>query len=458
MVEIIDGGITSPQGFRAAGVHSGVKYRSLDLGLLVSDVPATAFKAFTSNKVKAAPVQLMISQDTPRLSAVVVNSGNANALTGRRGLEDAQTMQKAVAAELNLVPTEVGVMSTGLIGRFMDMHKVQYGIGRAVKDLAVGHDADARITEAIMTTDTVKKECAVRVRLKDGTLVYIAAISKGSGMIAPHLKSLHGTTLTMITTDAVLTPAFEKNFQKILDDSMNMATLTAGLTYRAANGTGYDDPVAIDGTYRGLLTNGIAWDDSKIYKISGSTATAKVSDVSVVYALETDGCAFFSVKDNTDAYRFYVLDSEGNTTFCLAGTSTPYVGFQPVGTTGTYMLLAYDSAHNTFKAYRMTSGGIEEEAWFTLNSTNQYAYSTQIPSFYYTKDTREYIVLKCSSYFDRYNITDNEVESIDKGFASNLRTAEITNIKNISGLIFVAGTKSSMLYEIDMENNSSRQL
>ena len=225
MVEIIDGGITSPQGFRAAGVHSGVKYRSLDLGLLVSDVPATAFKAFTSNKVKAAPVQLMISQDTPRLSAVVVNSGNANALTGRRGLEDAQTMQRAVAAELNLVPTEVGVMSTGLIGRFMDMHKVQYGIGRAVKDLAVGHDADARITEAIMTTDTVKKECAVRVRLKDGTLVYIAAISKGSGMIAPHLKSLHGTTLTMITTDAVLTPAFEKNFQRILDDSMNMVSV-----------------------------------------------------------------------------------------------------------------------------------------------------------------------------------------------------------------------------------------
>lgn len=240
--------------------------------------------------------------------------------------------------------------------------------------------------------------------------------------------------------------------------TQDASTLTAGLTYRAANGTGYDNPVAIDGTYRGLLTNGIAWDDSKIYKISGSTATAKVSDVSVVYALETDGCAFFSVKDNTDAYRFYVLDSEGNTTFCLAGTSTLYVGFQPVGTTGTYMLLAYDSAHNTFKAYRMTSGGIEEEAWFTLNSTNQYAYSTQIPSFYYTKDTREYIVLKCSSYFDRYNITDNEVESIDKGFASNLRTAEITNIKNISGLIFVAGTKSSMLYEIDMENNSSRQL
>ncbi len=128
MVEFIEGGITTPQGFKASGVHSGVKFRSLDLGMLYSEVPATAFKAFTSNKVKAAPVQLMIAQDSPRLQAVVVNSGNANALTGRRGYEDAQAMQNAVANELSLKPEEVGVMSTGLIGRFMDMHKVQYGI------------------------------------------------------------------------------------------------------------------------------------------------------------------------------------------------------------------------------------------------------------------------------------------------------------------------------------------
>ncbi|AGI47629.1 glutamate N-acetyltransferase/amino-acid acetyltransferase [Thermoplasmatales archaeon BRNA1] len=225
MVEIIDGGITAPQGFKAAGVHSGVKYRSLDLGLLYSEVPATAFKAFTSNKVKAAPVQLMIAQDSPTLSAVVVNSGNANALTGRRGYEDAMTMQKAVAASLNLPPETVGVMSTGLIGRFMDMHKVQYGISKAVKDLDVGREADADITEAIMTTDTVKKECAVRVRLTDGTLVYISMISKGSGMISPHLRTLHGTTLSMITTDAVLTPKFEPTFQKLLDNTMNMVSV-----------------------------------------------------------------------------------------------------------------------------------------------------------------------------------------------------------------------------------------
>ena len=168
MVEIIDGGVTTPQGFKAAGVHSGVKYRSLDLGLLYSEVPASAFAGYTSNNVKAAPVQVMMEENSPTLSAVVVNSGNANALTGRRGIEDALAMKQAVASELNLDPKEVGVMSTGLIGRFMDMHKIRYGISRASRELGSGRESDNDIAEAIMTTDTIKKECAVRVRYSLG--------------------------------------------------------------------------------------------------------------------------------------------------------------------------------------------------------------------------------------------------------------------------------------------------
>lgn len=225
MAEIIDGGITTPQGFKAAGVHSGVKYRALDLGMLYSEVPASAFVGYTSNEVKAAPVQVMMKENSPKLSAVVVNSGNANALTGRRGIEDAMTMKQVAAAELNIDPTEVGVMSTGLIGRFMDMHKVRYGISRAAGELDVGREADNLIAEAIMTTDTIKKECAVRARLSDGTLVHIAAISKGSGMIAPHMKVLHGTTLSLVTTDANLSPKFREAWQEILDDSMNMVSV-----------------------------------------------------------------------------------------------------------------------------------------------------------------------------------------------------------------------------------------
>ncbi|MCL2032125.1 MAG: bifunctional glutamate N-acetyltransferase/amino-acid acetyltransferase ArgJ [Methanomassiliicoccaceae archaeon] len=225
MIEEIEGGITTPQGFKAAGVHSGVKYRALDLGMVFSEVPASAFVGYTSNEVKAAPVQVMIKENSPKFSAVVINSGNANALTGRRGIEDVMAMKQTAALELNIDPIEVGIMSTGLIGRFVDMHKVRYGISRAARDLDQGREADGLFAESIMTTDTIKKEFSVRVRQEDGTLVYISATSKGSGMIAPHLKTIHGTTLTIVTTDASLSPAFKAKWQEILDDTLNMVSV-----------------------------------------------------------------------------------------------------------------------------------------------------------------------------------------------------------------------------------------
>ena len=225
MVEFIDGGVTTPMGYKAAGVHSGVKYRSLDLGMLYSTVPAKAFVGYTSNNVKAAPVQVMMKENSPELQVVVVNSGNANALTGRRGIEDAIAMKNAVASEFSIDPKTVGVMSTGLIGRFMDMHKVLYGISLASTKLQTGRDADALLAEAIMTTDTIKKEACVRVRLTDGTMVTIGGICKGSGMIAPHMRVLHGTTLSMITTDANLSIGFREKWQAILDDTMNMVSV-----------------------------------------------------------------------------------------------------------------------------------------------------------------------------------------------------------------------------------------
>ena len=225
MIEDVEGGITTPQGFKATGVHSGVKYRALDLGMVFSEVPASAFVGYTSNAVKAAPVQVMMKENSPKLSAVVINSGNANALTGRRGIEDVMAMKQAVAAELNIDPTEVGVMSTGLIGRFVDMHKIRYGISRASRELDAGAEADSLFAEAIMTTDTIKKEFSVRVRQEDGTLVHISATSKGSGMISPHMKVLHGTTLSVITTDASLSMDFRAKWQEILDDTMNMVSV-----------------------------------------------------------------------------------------------------------------------------------------------------------------------------------------------------------------------------------------
>lgn len=286
-MNIIEGGVTTPEGFKAAGVHCGVKYRSLDLGLVYSECPANAFVGYTSNNVKAAPVQVMIKQNSPILSAIVVNSGNANALTGRRGLEDAISMQSTAAKELDLEPEHVGIMSTGLIGRFMDMHKIRYGISRATKELDSGRDADARISEAIMTTDTMKKEFAVSARLEDGTLVYIAALAKGSGMIAPHMRVLQGTTLSIVTTDAKLSPNFKSKWQEILDDTMNMVSVdgdqsTNDMAVLMANGmskSSYadDDPEFVDAlTY--LMTK-----IAKAIAIDGEGAT-KLIEVDVTGA------------------------------------------------------------------------------------------------------------------------------------------------------------------------------
>jgi len=316
MVEFIDGGVTTPQGFKASGVHSGVKYRSLDMGLLYSEVPANAFVGYTSNEVKAAPVQVMMKDNSEKLSAVIINSGNANALTGRRGIEDAISMQQTVAAELNLEQKQVGVMSTGLIGRFMDMHKIRYGISRATKELEVGREADGLLAEAIMTTDTIKKEAAVRVRLGDGTLVYIAAISKGSGMIAPHMKVLHGTTLSLVTTDAKLSPAFRETWQNILDDSMNMVSVDGDqstndtcilLANGKANGAAADkDPAFIEALT--LLMTKIA----KTIAMDGEGAT-KLIEVQVTGA-ETKDDARLAVKKiiNSPLVKSAIFGSDPN--------------------------------------------------------------------------------------------------------------------------------------------------
>lgn len=290
-MKIIDGGITTPVGFKAAGVHCGVKYRSLDLGVIYSECPANAFIGYTSNNVKAAPVQIMMEQNSPTLSAVVVNSGNANALTGRRGIEDALSMQSTTAKELDLKPEEVCVMSTGLIGRFMDMHKIRYGISRAVKELDSGSEADARMAESIMTTDTMKKEFSVSVRLDDGTMIYISALAKGSGMIAPHMRVLQGTTLSVVTTDAKLSPNFGSKWQEILDDTMNMVSVdgdqsTNDMAVLMANGMSNSDYADDDPEFLEAL-NYLMTQIAKTIAIDGEGAT-KLIEVDVMGAKTKD--------------------------------------------------------------------------------------------------------------------------------------------------------------------------
>lgn len=214
-------GITGPKGFFAAGVHSGIKKMKKDLALIYSDAPANAAGIFTTNKVPAAPVmvdkqQLDISST---FRAILVNSGNANACTGERGYEDAWTMVRETANALGIGQREVLVSSTGVIGQYLPMDRIQSGIQEAASYLdADGHTAAA---EAIMTTDKFSKELAVRVAV-NGVDVTIGGMAKGSGMIAPNMA----TMLAFITTDANISPALlHSSLKEAADHSFNRITV-----------------------------------------------------------------------------------------------------------------------------------------------------------------------------------------------------------------------------------------
>jgi len=193
-----------PQGFRAAGVACGLKRSgAMDLGIMASSAPGTTSAArFTSSGTQAAPV--LLCRERCRLDAIraiVVNSGNANAATGRGGLEDAARMQGAVAIAAGAGSEEhVAVASTGVIGVPLEMSSVMGGIGSAAHELSA--DGDGAFAEAIRTTDAFAKRACLDVELSGGT-VRLTAQAKGAGMISPGFATL----LCFVQSDAVLSPA-----------------------------------------------------------------------------------------------------------------------------------------------------------------------------------------------------------------------------------------------------------
>ncbi|MEM0448633.1 MAG: bifunctional ornithine acetyltransferase/N-acetylglutamate synthase [Methanomassiliicoccales archaeon] len=242
--------MTSPKGFKAAGVKSGIKKDKLDLAIIYSELPARAALAFTQNKARAAPIQVMMEDNPKFLRAFVINSGNANALTGPRGYNDAREMQRLVAEQLKIDPKEVGVASTGVIGRFLPMDLIKKGIAQACKELDRSVEANIDTAKAIMTTDTKIKSFACQTNLRDGTLVTVGGIAKGSGMISPALRTLHATTLSFITTDARLERDPSGRWQQIMDSSFNVINvdgdqstndISALMANGAAGGAAADD-------------------------------------------------------------------------------------------------------------------------------------------------------------------------------------------------------------------------
>jgi glutamate N-acetyltransferase/amino-acid N-acetyltransferase len=232
----IPGSIVAPQGFQASGIFCDIKRigtgkgsdkgQKRDLALIVSDVPATVAGLFTTNQICAAPVKVCLERlKKGRAQAIVVNSGNANACTGKQGMKDALEMASFTERALNIGAGLAMVGSTGRIGLTLPMNNVRAGVIEAAAELGSRPRHAAHVAEAMMTSDTRPKQIAVEIHV-DGKKVRIGGICKGAGMIQPGMsntgkrpavKPLHATMLCFITTDVLIE---QKALQKVLNEAV----------------------------------------------------------------------------------------------------------------------------------------------------------------------------------------------------------------------------------------------
>ena len=306
MLKKITGGITAPKGYKASGVKAGLKKSGkLDLAVIYSEIPASAAAVFTTNTMAAAPV--IVSREAVAkgtISAVVVNSGCANACTGTQGLADAKEMAHTSAQLLGIKDHEVIVSSTGIIGVNLPMDKINAGIKEAIEQLDVkGYD---NATTAIMTTDTFPKSCAYEFEL-GGVPVKIAGIAKGSGMIHPNMA----TMLCMITTDAAITsPILQQSLTEAINLSFNMISV---------DGDSSTNDMAT------VLANGLAG--------NAVIDSAESADYKEFTAALTEVCIYLAqqiVRDGEGATKFLEVTVQGATSFSDAKKAVMSIAKSPL--------------------------------------------------------------------------------------------------------------------------------
>ncbi len=223
-MEIITGGVTAAKGFEAAAAEAGIKYKNRkDMALLYSQVPCRVAGTFTTNVVKAAPVMWdkKLVETSPYVQAVVVNSGIANACTGKEGMECCEKTAAETGKILDIPADAVLVASTGVIGMQIPVEKIVAGVEKLAAAKSDTMEAGTQAAEAIMTTDTVSKQVAVQF-LVGGKTVTIGGMCKGSGMIHPNMC----TMLAFMTTDlAISKELLQKAVSESIDDTFNMVSV-----------------------------------------------------------------------------------------------------------------------------------------------------------------------------------------------------------------------------------------
>lgn len=288
---IVNGGVTAPQGFFANGVKAGIKESGRkDLALIVSEEPAAVAAAFTTNVFKASPVRVSLDHLGARHHrAIIVNSGNANCANGKTGDRDARSMATFAARALAFAESEVLVASTGIIGRRLPIEKIRNAVPELVAGLS--RSGGAVFSETIITTDTRKKELAVKVKL-GSSVVTIGGACKGVGMIYPQLSpARHATMLCFITTDAAI----------------SRAMLTAALGE------------AMDGSFNMISVDGdMSTNDSCFLMANGLAGNRRITSRGSAYRKFTAALTFLAahlahemVRDGEGATRFVAIEVKG---------------------------------------------------------------------------------------------------------------------------------------------------
>ncbi|MGE6259175.1 bifunctional ornithine acetyltransferase/N-acetylglutamate synthase [Heyndrickxia sporothermodurans] len=220
-IQVIEGGISSPIGFLAGGLHCGIKRKRYDLGWIYSDVPATVGAVYTTNLFQAPPILVTKESigNSKNIQGVIVNSGVANACTGEEGLKNAYIMRKLFADQVGIDEQLVAVSSTGVIGDHLPMEKIKNGVASIFHLDEQNHSTD--FEQAILTTDTFTKHACVQMFI-DGKKITIGGAAKGSGMIHPNMA----TMLSFITTDAFVNQeALQQVLKSATNKSFNMITV-----------------------------------------------------------------------------------------------------------------------------------------------------------------------------------------------------------------------------------------
>lgn len=332
----IDGGVTAAVGFKAVATAAEIKYKDRnDMALVFSEVPAKVAGVFTRNVVKAAPVQwdCDIVQNEECAQAVVLNSGIANACTSKEGLKTNQAMAQAVADTLQLPLRSVLTASTGVIGMPLPVERAIKGIQAMVPELKNTKEAGTLAAEAIMTTDTISKQCAVQFEL-EGKTITVGGMSKGSGMIHPDMA----TMLCVITTDiAISKELLQRAVQEDVKNSFNMIsvdrdTSTNDSMMVLANGKADNTEIIAEGTEYDLFCEALATVTKTLAKMMASDGegATKLFETTVINAKTKEEAVILSksvITSNLVKTAVYGSDANWGRILCALGYSG--VDFNP---------------------------------------------------------------------------------------------------------------------------------